>query len=64
MQTFEKKRRWQNAKQKNELIAKFHEWNGRPKPNFDLVEIDEVTLPNDDSNNEQVDDYEIDVHPL
>ena len=49
---------------KNELIAKFHEWNGRPKPNFDLVEIDEVTLPNDDSNNEQVDDYEIDVHPL
>jgi len=46
---------------KNELIAKFHEWNGRPKPIFDILEIDEVSLTNDNSNNEQVEDYEIDV---
>ncbi len=49
---------------KNELITKFHEWNGRPKPIFDIVEIYEIMLTNNDSNNEQVEDYEIDVLPL
>ena len=44
---------------KNELIAKFHEWNGRPKPNFNIVDIDEVSSSNNDDNNERVNDYEI-----
>ena len=53
MQTFETKRRWQNAKQKKELIEKFNEWNGRPAPIFEVDEIDEAFIDdiNDNVNN-------------
>ena len=61
MQTFKTKRWCQNAKQKNELIAKFNEWNGRPEPIFDIVEIDEVLLDGIDNNNDNRNDYEFDV---
>ena len=46
---------------KNELIAKFNEWNGRPEPIFDIVEIDEVSLDGIDNNNDDPNDYEFDV---
>ena len=46
---------------KNELIEKFREWNGRPAPIFDIIDIDE-TLSNDiKHNNDDLDDYEIEV---
>ena len=46
---------------KNELIAKFNEWNGRPEPIFDIVEIDEVSLDGIDNNNDDSNDYEFNV---
>ena len=43
---------------KNELIAKYHEWNGRPAPIFDIVSIDDESI---DDNNEDLNDYEVEV---
>ena len=51
MQASKTKRRWQNANKKNELIAKYHEWNGRPAPIFDIVPIDDESI---DDNNEDL----------
>ena len=43
---------------KNELIAKYHEWNGRPVPIFDIIQINEASI---DDNNDDFNDYEVDV---
>jgi len=58
MQAFKTKRRWQNAKQKKELIEKFHEWNGRPAPIFEVDEIDEASI---DDINDNVNNYEMEI---
>lgn len=45
---------------KNELIAKYHEWNGRLAPIFDIVPIDEELI-DDNTGNEDLNDYEVEV---
>ena len=41
---------------KKELIEKFHEWNGRPVPIFEVDEIYEASI---DDINDNVNNYEL-----
>ena len=43
---------------KKELIEKFHEWNGRPAPIFEVDEFDEASI---DDINDNVNNYELEV---
>ena len=43
---------------KKELIEKFHEWNGRPAPIFEVDEIDEASI---DDINDNVNNYEMEI---